>query len=281
MFYKRKLNPFDVIMLLIIMVICFILVYHSFHNDIYPLLASEGYKEAGLRFFYSIFDSSIELKITVIFLLIPSNLFVFNLLQEKNNHFSYMLKTRLGTKKYLIGNYIQIFIKMTLIYMFMHFLILLFIHLFLIPIEFVDNLDEIIMQRNLYIFSNKSFISLIIYMFLSSLGYASFGCLILSIKNLFKQNYSYRIASLLVGIIMIALPAIIGFKLYSIVPNENILNFFNTLFLPSLVTPGLQAISGFELSIHPIFIYLCSFFIYNLSSVYVYYYMSRMEYKYE
>lgn len=51
---------------------------------------------------------------------------------------------------------------------------------------------------------------MLIYLILSGLGFALFSTLILSLKNMLKQKYLFKISSIVIGVILVVLPVIIG-----------------------------------------------------------------------
>lgn len=64
---------------------------------------------------------------------------------------------------------------------------------------------------------------MLIYLILSGLGFALFSSLILSLKNMLKQKYLFKISSIVIGVILVVLPVIIGDRLFVVSENYNIL----------------------------------------------------------
>lgn len=276
--YKRCIPKSYFIKILVLFIVILIGTYLTFISGIYKEL-SLTHPEAGLAFFYELQDTTFTLWFPIMVLIMPSNLLGISYLKERNNKFSNFIKIRIGSKRYFKGNVVCNAIHSFVLFFTVQLVIVLVIHFFLIPIVF--NFNTGIESNQVYEMITKNrLLNLILYIIFSSFGFTAFSTLILSIKNYFKNEYVYRGASLLLGLILIALPAILANSLYLLFNSEIILNLFMFIFLPTLISPGVQGISIVGIPFSPMVGFVFSFVMYLLVSILLFYKTSKKELQY-
>lgn len=122
---------------------------------------------------------------------------------------------------------------------------------------------------------------MLIYLILSGLGFALFSSLILSLKNMLKQKYLFKISSIVIGVILVVLPVIIGDRLFVVSENYNILILFSAMSLLNLIFPGVSGFGKYGYVFSPILVYLISFIIYSLITIFTLKIEMRREYNNE
>lgn len=260
--------------------ISIILVY-SFYSNIYYLLAKDSNNNEGLCFFYNILNPNLHFWLTTFIYSIPSLFFLNTIMNNHFNKFDYLIKERLGTKKFIFNNFVSTFIKSFIFIFFLYIYILLFIHVVLTPLNFSYSEYIDLTNYSINIFTKNTFANLIIYMFCSSIGFSIFTIFILSIKNKFKQKYLFKISSLVLGILLSVIPIIVGNYLYLLFENDIFLKIFSTFLLPSLITPGIQGFGSYGNIINPYINYLLTLTFYILITIISTYFEYNGEYKYD
>lgn len=166
------------------------------------ILMKSNDPEMGLDFFYYLQDSGLTLILYVLTTLIVPNIISADFLLYEHNKFNHFLITRMSSslyhKKERQFNFLATFI---LIFM-THLLTILIIHLFFFKISFSINPIYMNATRQTNLLSSSLLLNLIIYMVLSSIGYALFSHFLFSLQYFIKNVYLYRTLGLLVSLIL-------------------------------------------------------------------------------
>ena len=171
--------------------------------------------EMGLDFFYYLQDSGLTLILYVLTTLILPNIISADFLLYEHNKFNHFLITRMSSslyhKKERQFNFLATFI---LIFM-THLLTILIIHLFFFKISFSINSIYMNATRQTNLLSSSLLLNLIIYMILSSIGYALFSDFLFSLQYFIKNVYLYRTLGLLVSLILYIGASVLSHTFYN------------------------------------------------------------------
>lgn len=278
MLYTQRNSKKRFVYTIVIIFITIIILSVQFYTDIYYLLSKNGCKDVGLCLFYNSLNPNINFEIPIIILSIPS---AFLLEQYHINHFNkfdYYIKERIGFKKYIYQSYLRNFINSFLLILSVYISMIFVIHFFLTPI-FIPHHDVIEFSNyTIDIFNKNININLLIYMMLSGFGFALFSTLILSLKNMLKQKYLFKISSIVIGIMLAVLPVIIGNRLFVMFGNYDILILFSAMSLLNLIFPGVSGFGKYGYVCSPILVYLISFIVYSLIVIFTLKIEMRREY---
>lgn len=96
-----------------------------------------------------------------------------------------------------------------------HLLTILIIHLFFFKISFSINPIYMDATRQTNLLSSSLFLNLIIYIILSSIGYALFSHFLFSLQYFIKNVYLYRTLGLLVSLILYIGASVLSYTFYN------------------------------------------------------------------
>ena len=169
----------------------------------------------GLDFFYYLQDSGLTLILYALTTLIVPNIISADFLLYEHNKFNHFLITRMSSslyhKKERRFNFLATFILILLT----HLLTILIIHLFFFKISFSINPIYMNATRQTCLLSSSLLLNLIIYMVLSSLGYALFSHFLFSLQYFIKNVYLYRTLGLLVSLILYIGASVLSHTFYN------------------------------------------------------------------
>lgn len=280
--FRRKylnVNRFFELSLVIILLLSFL--YYYFYRDNYNLVTKN--ESTGLMLFY---HSQMLLHFSQIFtviIFVSPNIFSTEIVDEKRNHFSYLIKQRIGRKNYfrsnLLLNSLYSFIFMVLLQFFM----ILFIHLFLAPIDFNFVQGDLTGVDYPYNFFDSNFLyNILIYICFSSIGFAIFSDLVYEMNLIIKNKYICKGSGLILGLLLSTVPVIAsGTFSEKIFHNQLFIYIFSPTYLPFLIMPSSPLMGGFHLHLPMIVIYILCVTCYLLVISILHKYNSRMESLYE
>ena len=160
-------------------------------------------------------DSGLTLILYVLTTLILPSIISADFLLYEHNKFNHFLITRMSSslyhKKERQFNFLATFI---LIFM-THLLTILIIHLFFFKISFSINPIYMNATRQTNLLSSSLLLNLIIYMILSSIGYALFSDFLFSLQYFIKNVYLYRTLGLLVSLILYIGASVLSHTFYN------------------------------------------------------------------
>ena len=188
--------------------------YGSIPNNEMILMKSKD-PEMGLDFFYYLQDSGLTLILYVLTTLIVPNIISADFLLYNHNKFNHFLITRMSSsiyhKKERQFNFVSTFILILIT----HLLTILIIHLFFFKISFSINPIYMNATRQTNLLSSSLLLNLIIYMLLSSIGYALFSHFLFSLQYFIKNVYLYRTLGLLVSLILYIGASVLSHTFYN------------------------------------------------------------------
>ena len=188
--------------------------YGSIPNNEMILMKSKD-PEMGLDFFYYLQDSGLTLILYVLTTLIIPNIISADFLLYNHNKFNHFLITRMSSsiyhKKERQFNFVSTFILILIT----HLLTILILHLFFFRISFSINPIYMNATRQTNLLSSSLLLNLIIYMVLSSIGYALFSHFLFSLQYFIKNVYFYRTLGLLVSLILYIGASVLSHTFYN------------------------------------------------------------------
>ncbi len=266
--YAQKKEKIIILLALIISVIFFVQISSGEYSD---LLNSGG--RFGLEFFYTVMSGGILIWLYILYILIIPNLWASDYLIDNTNKFSNVLKTRFGTSAYIKKSFISNFIFSTLCIFMILLIILLYIHLFLAPINFGNNLS-VGMTTDAQTYVSNEFINLIIFILFTSVGYGVFSSFVFSLQLFIKNIFVFRILGVIIGFILYTGPILLANTLSFVPMLQNLISYF---FIGYLINPGVMTTSQL-LPVNPYVSYLFSVLIYTLITLVFAKIMAKREY---
>lgn len=171
--------------------------------------------EMGLDFFYYLQDSGLTLILYVLTTLIVPNIISADLLLYEHNKFNHFLITRMSSSLYHKKERQFNFLASFILILMTHLLTILIIHLFFFKISFSINPIYMDATRQTNLLSSSLFLNLIIYIILSSIGYALFSHFLFSLQYFIKNVYLYRTLGLLVSLILYIGASVLSYTFYN------------------------------------------------------------------
>ena len=200
---KKKLLLFSIYFIVVIVgiFISYKEAYGSIPKKEMILMKSKD-PEMGLDFFYYLQDSGLTLILYVLTTLIVPNIISADFLLYEHNKFNHFLITRMSSSLYHKKERQFNFLATFILILMTHLLTILIIHLFFFKISFSINPIYKNATRQTHLLSSSLFLNFIIYMVLSSIGYALFSHFLFSLQYFIKNVYLYRTLGLLVSLIL-------------------------------------------------------------------------------
>lgn len=213
---KKKLLLFSIYFIVVIVgiFISYKGAYASIPNNEMILMKSKD-PEMGLDFFYYLQDSGLTLILYVLTTLILPNIISADFLLYEHNKFNYFLITRMSSSLYHKKERQFNFLATFILILMTHLLTILIIHLFFFKISFSINSIYMNATRQTNLLSSSLLLNLIIYMILSSIGYALFSDFLFSLQYFIKNVYLYRTLGLLVSLILYIGASVLSHTFYN------------------------------------------------------------------
>ena len=214
---KKKLLLFSIYFIVVIVgiFISYKGAYASIPNNEMILMKSKD-PEMGLDFFYYLQDSGLTLILYVLTTLIVPNIISADFLLYEHNKFNHFLITRMSSSLYHKKERQFNFLATFILILMTHLLTILIIHLFFFKISFSINPIYMNATRQTNLLSSSLLLNLIIYMILSSIGYALFSHFLFSLQYFIKNVYLYRTLGLLVSLILYIGASVLSHTFYNI-----------------------------------------------------------------
>lgn len=171
--------------------------------------------EMGLDFFYYLQDSGLTLILYVLTTLIVPNIISADFLLYEHNKFNHFMITRMSSSLYHKKERHFNFLATFILILMTHLLTILIIHLFFFKISFSINPIYMDATRQTNLLSSSLFLNLIIYIILSSIGYAIFSHFLFSLQYFIKNVYLYRTLGLLVSLILYIGASVLSHTFYN------------------------------------------------------------------
>ena len=213
---KKKLLLFTIYFIVVIVgiFISYKGAYSSIPKKEMILMKSKD-PEMGLDFFYYLQDSGLTLLLYVLTTLIVPNIISADFLLYEHNKFNYFLITRMSSSLYHKKERQFNFLATFILILMTHLLTILIIHLFFFKISFSINPIYMNATRQTHLLSSSLLLNLIIYMVLSSIGYALFSHFLFSLQYFIKNVYLYRTLGLLVSLILYIGASVLSHTFYN------------------------------------------------------------------
>jgi len=213
---KKKLLLFSIYFIVVIVgiFISYKGAYASIPNNEMILMKSKD-PEMGLDLFYYLQDSGLTLILYVLTTLILPNIISADFLLYEHNKFNHFLITRMSSSLYHKKERRFNFLATFILILMTHLLTILIIHLFFFKISFSINPIYMNATRQTNLLSSSLLLNLIIYMILSSFGYAIFSHFLFSLQYFIKNVYLYRTLGLLVSLILYIGASVLSHTFYN------------------------------------------------------------------
>lgn len=213
---KKKLLLFSIYFIVVIVgiFISYKGAYASIPNNEMILMKSKD-PEMGLDFFYYLQDSGLTLILYVLTTLILPNIISADFLLYEHNKFNHFLITRMSSSLYHKKERQFNFLATFILILMTHILTILIIHLFFFKISFSINPIYMNATRQTNLLSSSLLLNLIIYMILSSIGYAIFSHFLFSLQYFIKNVYLYRTLGLFVSLILYIGASVLSYTFYN------------------------------------------------------------------
>ena len=169
----------------------------------------------GLDFFYYLQDSGLTLILYVLTTLIVPNIISADFLLYEHNKFNHFLITRMSSSLYHKKERQFNFLATFILILMTHILTILIIHLFFFKISFSINPIHMNATRQTNLLSSSLLLNLIIYMILSSIGYALFSHFLFSLQYFITNVYLYRTLGLLVSLVLYIGASVLSHTFYN------------------------------------------------------------------
>lgn len=261
---KKKLLLFSIYFIVVIVgiFISYKGAYSSIPKKEMILMKSKD-PEMGLDFFYYLQDSGLTLILYVLTTLIVPNIISADFLLYGHNKFNHFLITRMSSSLYHKKERQFNFLMTFILILTTHLLTILIIHLFFFKISFSINPIYMNATRQTNLLSSSLFLNLIIYMILSSIGYALFSHFLFSLQYFIKNVYLYRTLGLLVSLILYIGASVLSHTFYNTSGNltATLAYFLNII---NILTPSI--IKSTVLNNNPHLFYIGTALIYYLLS---------------
>ena len=213
---KKKLLLFSLYFIAIIIgiFISYKGAYGSIPNNEMILMKSKD-PEMGLDFFYYLQDSGLTLILYVLTTLIVPNIISADFLLYDHNKFNQFMITRMSSTTYHKKERQFNFFATFILILITHLLTILIIYLFFFKISFSINPIYMNATRQTNLLSGSLLLNLIIYIILSSIGYALFSHFLFSLQYFIKNVYLYRTLGLLVSLILYIGASVLSHTFYN------------------------------------------------------------------
>ena len=213
---KKKLLLFSIYFIVVIVgiFISYKGAYASIPNNEMILMKSKD-PEMGLDFFYYLQDSGLTLILYVLTTLILPNIISADFLLYEHNKFNHFLITRMSSSLYHKKERQFNFLATFILILMTHLLTILIIHLFFFKISFSINPIYMNATRQTNLLSSSLLLNLIIYMILSSIGYAIFSHFLFSLQYFITNVYLYRTLGLLVSLVLYIGASVLSHTFYN------------------------------------------------------------------
>lgn len=238
---------------------------------------NENPAQDAMSMYYRLNNFGMSIMFAIILFVLSSNLLSSDIFTFRKNHFNTFLKIRCKRQSY----YFKALLLNGLLSGIMYIFVQLIIYLFLVFMYKDFNLFAYgtdMTYGNL--FSNDNLISFLIFNLYSLIGYIVFCSLIFVLQRFVMSIYVYRGIGLILGILLVIIPAIIGVSLADQINCELFFWIGSMLFLPTLLTPGLEPLRGDFLFNSPTISWFLSFCLYCLIILVLYIISTKQERKY-
>lgn len=258
--WKPFLNKEKILIFLTIFVLLNINIFISYQDS---LVSDPSYLQevpsAGLTFFYDLFCIGTNPFLFMLLMLLLPNIMSYDFLNYQQSHFSYLIETRIKKNTYYKNIFIKNIIMTFCIILLIQILILITIHIFYAPLQFNTTIFPEHYYAKTQILASHEVVSLLIYLFVTSVGYALISSLIFSLQILISNKYIYRCFGVIFGILLVLIPALAQGYL----PSPDFAFVFQ---INNLVALGMENVRANPFGFSHLILYIVSFGLYSLIS---------------
>lgn len=210
------------------------------------------------------YDTVMFLPFYILVAFLANNLVVNNFYENKYSKFQNFIVTRTGRKKRLIYEIVNVLISSFLFRIIVHIFMLVVIHLFFSNIEFTIHTDLSYYRSAFISLNTNPYVSLLIYIIYSSVGFSIFSLFVYSMISFIKNKYVYKVSGIISFILLIVIGAFLGNELYKYFDNIKFFNpviqAFNTF---NLISPGVEGFTSVTtlFEAHVYYWYTCVMFL--------------------
>ncbi len=255
---RVRINKKYLLLFLITIVVMCVGCYVMMQEDL-KLFTYDQLPQLGLKSYYDCQSTGFFPVYFLVSAFIIPNIFSIEVLSERNSTFSKYIKARTGSQHYFKMNTVANIVMTFLFFLMTHVILLGFIAC-ITPISFQYSKDINVMTSLV----NHPFYNLLLYIFLSTLGFTLFSCFIDAMKYFIGNEYIYRGTGLIIGILLVILPMIFGDWLYRQTHLLLFYDVFSALDLTTLITLGAGAIGAYAPGMNSLCLYGFSFATYFL-----------------
>lgn len=207
--FKQYVNKEKILIIIVVFILLCICMHYTYSESVYSQGYMEDYRDASLEFFYYIQCAGINPFVFMILMLLLPNIVSYDLLNQQQNHTTYLIETRLGKSTYykesfkhnIILSFFSIFI--------LEISLLLVIHVFYGEITFEHMVyPEQYHALTQTICKNEIF-NLFFFLILTASGYSLLSSLLFSLQIFFFHKYIYRCSGVILGISLIVFPILV------------------------------------------------------------------------
>ncbi|OQO71416.1 hypothetical protein BH747_00870 [Enterococcus villorum] len=252
MFFKIRKN----VIFFCIVITCLFLAYatYMFYTEFHALDPSAN---VGLLLFYNLQSAGMYFVYVLVLLLIASNsVGLSNLMDYKTKFVLFEFLREKSIEKTILKQLKGNFIFSFMVSLLLKLVYLLYIHLFLRPIDLsiplAGSYDQSLVPGII--------MNLLFYLLLSSIGFGIFSVFLQLIGLFIKNDYVFRGLGIVIGILLIIGPAVLGSL------SDQLAFLSNVLFLPMLITPGIDTLPIVS-QYPPIFVVGASLLIYAFITI--------------
>lgn len=207
--YKQFITWEKLFIIIITLLLMFICTHYTYMESVYSQGYMNDYRDAPLEFFYYIQSAGINPFIFMIMMLLLPNIVSYDLLNQQQNHTTYLIETRIGKSFYYRESFKNNVIVSAAVILFLEIALLLFIHVMYGDISFT----HVIYPDNYHALTQticeNEFLNLIFFLILTSSGYSLLSTLLFSIQVFVSHKYIYRCSGVILGISLIVLPILV------------------------------------------------------------------------
>jgi len=253
-----------ILIFLLIFILLNITMYISYKQSIYSYpLYQESYPQAGLNVYYYFHCIGTNVYLFMIMMLLLPNIVSYDFLNIHQNHFAYMIETRINKKQYYRQAFwINALFTFGIVFI-IEILIILIIHFFYIPLQFnaFSYPDEYYIKAQ--ILSSNEILSLGSFVLLTSLGYAIVSSLLFTLQIVISNKYIYRCFGVILGILLVVVPALI--QNFLLVPESAFI-----LQINNLVALGMENVRANPFGLSHLCLYIIAAILYILATFVLY-----------
>lgn len=235
------------------------------------------FETIGLEFYYVLQSPSLYLIFFFFVAFFSANLFPIDFFKYRNNRFQNQIITRIGYQKQFIYQLKKTLVSSILFRLLCHLVLLLITLCYFPKMSFVIHGMEGYTPI-LYVFSNSTLLSFILYIIYSTVGFAIFSMFIYSLSYYIKNIYIYRVAGIVFSLLGYIGPALIGNTMMANGVEAIVIQVIGYLFFSgSLLAPGMDILGDSDMNIH--ILTLITMFCYSVVTVLLLYIGYKREYQ--